>query len=159
MHGIAVSTLRIAQGLEPPVGQKVYAIGSPKGLEASLSDGIISGRREITEGISWLQTTTPISPGSSGGPLLDATGQVVGVVIAHRREGQNLNFAVPASEVIKFLMGPVNTRELWRGSGINGEEQDQYIRAAVCRIETQKGRESQWRVLGFVVERRGENRR
>ncbi len=124
-----IAPLRIAEGPSPPIGQKVYAIGSPKGLEASLSDGIISGRREVGEGSYWLQTTAPVSPGSSGGPLLDATGQVVGVVIAQRRGGQNLNFAVPASEVIKLLTGPINTRQLWRGSGINAEEDDAYSSA------------------------------
>ncbi|MGA7699735.1 MAG: trypsin-like peptidase domain-containing protein [Thermoguttaceae bacterium] len=125
--GMPVSTLDIAQGPEPPVGQKVYAIGSPKGLEASLSEGIISGRREVAEGIWHLQTTTPISPGSSGGPLLDSTGQVVGVTTAALRGGQNLNFAVPALQILTFLKGRCNSRELWRGSSIIREEWNAYF--------------------------------
>ena len=124
--GEAISTLGIAQGPEPPIGAKVYAIGSPKGLEASLSEGIISGRREVAEEMWHLQTTTPISPGSSGGPLLDSTGQVVGVTTAGLRGGQNLNFAIPASQVLAFLKGPCNSRPLWRGTGIEEEEKSAY---------------------------------
>jgi tetratricopeptide (TPR) repeat protein len=123
-----IGTLQIAEGQEPPVGQKVYAIGSPQGLEASLSEGMISGRRQEANGPPWLQFTAPVSPGSSGGPLLDATGQVVGVVTAIRRGGQNLNRAVPTSEVIKFLAGPLNSRKLWRGTGIE-EADDAYFSA------------------------------
>ena len=124
-----VASLGIADGPEPPVGQKVYAIGSPKGLEASLSEGIISGKREIADGICCLQTTAPISPGSSGGPLLDSTGRVVGVTSSGLRGGQNLNFAIPASQVLAFLKGPCNSRPLWRGAGIEREEWDSYISA------------------------------
>ena len=124
-----VASLGIADGPEPPVGQKVYAIGSPKGLEASLSEGIISGKREIADGICCLQTTAPISPGSSGGPLLDSTGRVVGVTSSGLRGGQNLNFAIPASQVLAFLKGPCNSRPLWRGVGIEREEWDSYISA------------------------------
>jgi len=125
----APAILLIAEGPELPIGEKVYAIGSPQGLEASLSEGIISGRREMSTGIWRLQTTAPISPGSSGGPLLNSTGAVVGIVQATRREGQNLNFVIPASQIISFLEGPYNTRELWRGTGLREEEYDAYIRA------------------------------
>ncbi len=123
----AIIPLEIAVGPEPPVGQRVYAIGSPKGLEASLSEGIVSGRREVANGVWWLQTTAPISPGSSGGPLLDSTGQVVGVITAARREGQNLNFAIPASQIFTFLKGRCNSRPIWRGTGIKEEERDAYM--------------------------------
>ncbi len=120
--GTPLSTLSIANGPELPVGQKVYAIGSPKGLEASLSGGIVSGKREIADGIWWLQTTAPVSPGSSGGPLLNSSGEVVGVVTAQQCNGQNLNFAVPASQIRAFLKKQYNLRPLWRGTGIRGEE-------------------------------------
>jgi tetratricopeptide (TPR) repeat protein len=118
--------LSIAERPELPIGEKVYAIGNPQRLEGSLSEGIISGRRETTTGICRLQTTAPISPGSSGGPLLDSAGQVVGVVQATMRGGQNLNFVIPVSQVIAFLEGPCNTRELWRGRGIREEEEHAY---------------------------------
>lgn len=76
-------------------GQKVYAIGAPHGLELTISDGIVSSLRETPTG-TYIQTTAPISPGSSGGGLFTATGQLVGVVTFQHRLGQNLNFAVPA---------------------------------------------------------------
>jgi hypothetical protein len=120
---------------ELPAGEKVYAIGSPKGLEASLSEGIISGKREIAKGAWWLQTTTPVSPGSSGGPLLDSRGRVVGLVVAQSHEGQNLNFAVPASQIRDFLKRQGNPRPLWRGTGILTEEWEAYLGLAVRSVE------------------------
>lgn len=81
------------------VGEPVYTLGSPVGLELTLSDGIVSGRREV-ETRRYVQTTAPISPGSSGGGLFDAKGNLVGVttlVLAGReRLNQALNFAIPA---------------------------------------------------------------
>lgn len=76
-------------------GQKVYAIGSPQGLELTISDGIVSALRELPQG-RVIQTTAPLPPGSSGGPLFDAYGRLVGIMTFQHRPGQNLNFAVPA---------------------------------------------------------------
>lgn len=76
-------------------GQKVYAIGAPHGLDLTISDGIVSSLREVSGG-TVIQTTTPVSPGSSGGGLFDASGRLVGIVTFQHRYGQNLNFAVPA---------------------------------------------------------------
>jgi S1-C subfamily serine protease len=119
-----IATLGIAEGPEPSVGQKVYAIRSPLGLEASLSEGIISGKRERDEGTPWLQFTAPVSPGSSGGPVLDSTGAVIGIAKAVHPDGQNLNVAIPASQIRAFLKGRCNSRPLWRGTGIHEEEED-----------------------------------
>ena len=87
----------------PRVGEKVFAIGAPLGLANTLSDGLVSGHRERPRGVSWIQTTAPISPGSSGGPLLDTFGKVVGITTAIWQQGQNINFAVPVSEVARML--------------------------------------------------------
>jgi serine protease Do len=84
-----VSYLSIAQNL-PSIGEEVFAIGNPKGLEQTLSQGIISGYRED---MKYLQTTTEITNGSSGGPLLNMKGQVVGITTAGYGEA-NLNFAI-----------------------------------------------------------------
>ena len=73
----------------------MFAIGSPQGLELTISDGIVSGMRDLPQG-RVIQTTAPISPGSSGGPLFDAYGRLVGIMTFQHRSGQNLNFAVPA---------------------------------------------------------------
>ena len=71
----------------PKVGSAVYAIGNPRGLENTFSGGMVSGHREFKEGVKVIQTTTPISPGSSGGPLLNAKGEVVGKLVAETKKG------------------------------------------------------------------------
>jgi S1-C subfamily serine protease len=81
------------------VGEKVYTLGSPVGLELTLSDGLVSGRRDHA-GFQLVQTTAPISPGSSGGGLFDARGNLIGVttlvLTGSERLNQALNFAIPA---------------------------------------------------------------
>lgn len=76
------------------VGSRVYAVGAPQGLELTLSEGIVSGLREVA-GSPFIQTTAPISPGSSGGGLFDENGALVGLTTFYVTEGQNLNFALP----------------------------------------------------------------
>jgi len=76
------------------VGTKVYAIGAPEGLELTLSEGIVSGLREV-DGGKYIQTTAPISHGSSGGGLFNENGQLIGLTSFFHRGGQNLNFALP----------------------------------------------------------------
>ena len=76
------------------VGARVYAVGAPRGLELTLSEGIVSSLREV-EGGQYIQTTTPISPGSSGGGLFDAEARLLGLTTFYLADGQNLNFAVP----------------------------------------------------------------
>ena len=78
------------------IGQKVYVIGSPLGLPATISDGIISGMRDF-EGSKLLQMTASISPGSSGGPVLNSIGELIGISVSQLTDGQNLNFAIPKS--------------------------------------------------------------
>ncbi len=96
----------------PKQGAAVIVIGSPRGLEGSVSTGIVSAVREkglvdrdlgaVEE--SWgLQITAPISPGSSGSPVLDGEGRVVGVAVGERLHGQALNFAVPGSLLQQLL--------------------------------------------------------
>ena len=84
------------------IGDKVYAIGTPELCEGTFSEGIISGIRK-TETFNLFQMTAPISHGSSGGPVLDKNGQVIGIACAGLEEGQNLNFAIPIS-YLKDLM-------------------------------------------------------
>ena len=84
------------------VGEPVYVAGNPRGLEGTFSEGIISSIRKVgTDKL--LQLTAPISPGSSGGPVLNSKGEVIGVSIATFRGGQNLNFAIP-SNYLKALV-------------------------------------------------------
>ena len=89
------------------VGARVYAVGNPRGLEGTFSQGIISSIRKVgTDAL--LQLTAPISPGSSGGPVLNDKGQVIGVSVATFRGGQNLNFAIPSNYLKKLMeqIGP-----------------------------------------------------
>ena len=87
------------------VGDHVVAIGSPLGLEGTVSDGIVSAVRDVAK-MKWIQTTAPVSHGNSGGPLLDMNNHVVGVITwgVNLELGQNLNFASPCSEVQALLV-------------------------------------------------------
>lgn len=92
----------IGSSKDAVVGERILAIGSPQGLENTVSDGIISAIRE-DESIRYLQITAPISHGSSGGPVLAPDGKMIGVATAQFEEGQNLNFAV-AAEYLQPLL-------------------------------------------------------
>jgi len=79
---------------DPEIGSKVYAIGAPKGLGFTLSDGLAS-QIQTVDGVKQIQFSCPASSGNSGGPLVNSRGEVIGIVSWQIREGQNLNFAVP----------------------------------------------------------------
>jgi hypothetical protein len=78
-------------------GDRVYAIGNPLGADYTISDGLISAVRVVNPALTVLQTTAAISRGSSGGPLLNPYGEVIGVATAFLAEGQNLNFGMPSN--------------------------------------------------------------
>jgi trypsin-like peptidase len=78
----------------------VLVIGNPEGFQGTVSDGIIAAFRE---GRSYIQITAPISPGSSGSPVLDESGQVIGLARLVYMEGQNLNFAISSETISNFL--------------------------------------------------------
>jgi S1-C subfamily serine protease len=89
----------------PTVGDHVYVVGNPLGLEGTFSEGIISGVRSIgTDSI--LQMTAPISPGSSGGPVMDSTGAVIGVSVATFQDGQNLNLLCQSATSLDYCPQP-----------------------------------------------------
>lgn len=88
----------LASSSDLAVGERVIAIGSPQGFENTVSDGILSAIREY-DSVRYLQITAPISQGSSGGPVLNATGQMIGVATFQFERGQNLNFALAAEHL------------------------------------------------------------
>jgi len=88
---------------ESRVGQSVYAIGNPLGLERSVSEGIISTKNRPFEGLTYIQTTTAINPGNSGGPLFNMQGEVIGVTNMGILMSEGLNFAIPVDAVKRFL--------------------------------------------------------
>jgi len=92
-----------ANGVE--IGERILVIGNPQGLEGTVSEGIVSAKREAGGTAPILQITAPISPGSSGSPVFNASGKVVGVASAYVKlnGSQGLNFAVPAEAVSALL--------------------------------------------------------
>jgi hypothetical protein len=108
VEGVSRPSLALSPGRTVSIAEKVYAAGNPKGLEGTFSDGIVSGIRQSDR---LIQHTAPISFGSSGGPLLDEFGKVIGINTLLIREGQNLNFAIPVV-YLKTFLGQVNTRKI-----------------------------------------------
>jgi hypothetical protein len=102
ISGLHASALTLATSQRASAGDEVYVIGNPEGLEGTISQGIVSGVREIDSG-TLLQITAPISPGSSGGPVVNLRGEVIGLAVATLKVGQNLNFAVPSSYLSDLL--------------------------------------------------------
>jgi len=102
------------------VGEAVYAVSNPRGLERTFSEGIISSIRPVGND-KLIQITAPLSPGSSGGPVLNRRGQVIGVSVFTIRDGQNLNFAIP-SNYLKTLLTKVGyTRYLSQAKPAKGQ--------------------------------------
>ncbi len=85
------------------VGERVFAIGSPLGLERTVTEGIISTKTRQLQGELYLQTTAQINPGNSGGPLFNLRGQVIGVTNMKMTFGEGLGFAIPVETVKYFL--------------------------------------------------------
>ncbi len=85
------------------VGDGVFAIGSPLGLERTVTQGILSTKTRQMEGQLYLQTSTQINPGNSGGPLFNLAGEVVGVTNMKITFGEGLGFAIPVELVKSFL--------------------------------------------------------
>lgn len=111
IKAIGLPALSMADSDQLKIGSTVYAIGAPLGLEGSITPGIVSSIRPAREMFSWaegfriIQISTPVTHGSSGSPLLNESGDVIGLVFAGRQEGQNLNAAIP----INYVAPLVNT--------------------------------------------------
>lgn len=153
-------------------GQKVLVVGAPLGLEYSISDGLLSGKR-LTFYQDTLQFSAPISPGNSGGPLLDMQGRVVGVVTYTRIEGQNINFAVSINQAKKLIsaFSKISMKDfrlsigddylpclLGSAAEANGnyEEAFKYYKEGLKGCSQPYSKECLWRILDFI--RLGVNR-
>jgi serine protease Do len=107
--GSKLPTIRLGVSDRLLVGDEVYAIGNPFGLEQTLTRGIVSAVNRILPGASWflreplIQTDAAINPGSSGGPLIDRCGDVVGITTAILPEAQSIGFAIPV-DLVKIVM-------------------------------------------------------
>jgi tetratricopeptide (TPR) repeat protein len=100
--------LALGNELRLKVGETIYAIGAPKGLSTSLSNGLVSAFRQ-DEGQFLIQITAPIAPGSSGGPLLNSQGEVVGVTTSRLKDG-GFGFAMGAGDVQHLLKVPLGVK-------------------------------------------------
>jgi S1-C subfamily serine protease len=104
-HGVDFRTLSLGDSGRLQVGEEVVAIGNPLSLESTVSNGIVSAfRTDENEGGKFVQITAPISPGSSGGPLFNMAGEVVGITTSHIKGGENLNFAIPINALKPMLL-------------------------------------------------------
>ena len=88
----------------PEIGERILVYGSPLGLEKTVSDGIVSAIREVPGYGKLIQITAPISPGSSGSPVLNMKGEVIGIATFQMVEGQNLNFAIPGERIANLIL-------------------------------------------------------
>lgn len=153
------------------IGEKIYVISSPQGLENTISDGILSGKREVEDDKTILQITAPISPGSSGGPVFNQNGQVIGIATFLLKESQNLNFAMPAGGIKNKIRAKKiaaikprqienynKTSEYWRNLGVTYGESGRYqeaIEAFKQAIQINPDYAEAYNGLGFAYSNSG----
>ena len=100
VSGLDAPAVELGDTSQLVVGQPVYALGSPKGLELTLSNGLVSSlRRDGAQRLAFIQTSAPISHGSSGGGLFDTDARLIGITSAIIEDGQNLSLALPVDYV------------------------------------------------------------
>ncbi len=151
----------------PLEGESVVVIGNPFGLEGSVSNGIVSAVREIAGYGRIIQITAPISPGSSGSPVVNMLGQVIGVATLQAAEGQSLNFAVPSERIAALRVGELQTfatlnsetqkskrsaAERLYSQGLAQLSRDDYMRAVAFfekAAETDPNYPEAWYQIGF----------
>lgn len=122
---LQLKTVFLGQSDAMNVGDAVYAIGAPIGLDRTVSSGIISVTNRTFQGRCHFQITTPINPGNSGGPLFNLRGEVVGVNSSGYTGMQGLNFAIPSKYVIDFL----NNRDAFALDSTRSENGVHYLPA------------------------------
>ena len=173
--GPTLSPVDIVPSSELATGERVYAVGAPEGLELTFSEGVISALRD-TDGVRMIQTSAPISPGSSGGGLFDAAGNLVGITTFYLKEGQSLNFALPGEWVTKILTAsilpaganhdPVNDSILestaWIEIGVAASQKSNYDLAMASLLKATRLQQSDayraWFELGQIYKTLGRNK-
>jgi trypsin-like peptidase len=108
IEAVDAISLALGNSNDAKVGDDVVLVGAPLGLEETISTGIVSAIRVSESGLRVIQTTAAASPGSSGGPLLNSKGEVIGIMSFQASKGQNLNFVIP----INYIRGKLNTLSL-----------------------------------------------
>jgi tetratricopeptide (TPR) repeat protein len=147
----------------PSEGEDVVVIGNPLGLESTVSSGIVSAVRDIPAFGKILQITAPISPGSSGSPVINSKGEVIGIATLIMTKGQNLNFAIPSDKIIALketsqtsisnaLTADSNDAQLFYQKGLKELWQDNYVAALIFfqkAIEKNPQDADVWFSLGY----------
>jgi tetratricopeptide (TPR) repeat protein len=151
----------------PQEGESIVVVGNPFGLEGSVSNGIVSAVRVIPGYGKIIQITAPISPGSSGSPVVNMRGQVIGVATLQAAEGQSLNFAVPSERIMQLKVGELQTfavlntetqknkraaAQAFYAQGLAHLSRDDYARAAALferAAETDQNYAEAWYQAGF----------
>jgi Tfp pilus assembly protein PilF len=169
VDGLRATSVVVRASSTIEVGERVYAIGTPEGLEVTLSDGLVSGVRDFDHS-RVIQTTAAISKGSSGGGLFDSAGRLLGITTFFVRDGQNLNFALPA-ELIASLSShpfekapklesedPVFQALVWRLAGyefLSLKKPDRALNAFQQAVRIQPDFPGAWAGLGLAYEELG----
>ncbi len=120
VKGLRGKPLSLSRGNSVAIGDEIYAVSSPEGLEGTFSQGLVSGIR-TTDSRTLLQITASISAGSSGGAVLNKRGEVIGVAVGGLVSGQSLNFAVPISLLHSLIARPTQLLTLKEAAGNNIE--------------------------------------
>jgi tetratricopeptide (TPR) repeat protein len=107
--GLSAKALPLSNGAQVDVGDDVFVLSNPEGLEGTFSQGIISAIRDR----NLIQITAPISKGSSGAPVMNIRGEVIGVAVGLNENGQNLNFAIPEIFLRVLLSPPAPTLPIY----------------------------------------------
>lgn len=173
---LALLQVDVPRGSPPPLtivravpqeGESIVVIGNPFGLEGSVSNGIVSAVREISGYGKIIQITASISPGSSGSPVVNMAGQVIGVATLQAAEGQNLNFAVPSERIFNLRVTEAQTfsavnveaaknkrsvAERFYSQGLAQLSRDDFARAATLferAVETDPNYAEAWYQAGY----------
>ncbi len=134
--------------VEVTPGESIVAIGHPRGLDFSISTGIVSALRSHPAGWSEVQIDAAISPGNSGGPIINRRGQAIGVVYQFERDGQNLNFGILTPEIDRLrnlelpFLSPADARKdfLERSKRLARKSADQWAKPAIRNLAEGKSR-------------------
>lgn len=159
-HDLAVLQIR-APDLRPlPLGdsnqvkpgERVVAIGHPLGLGNTVSDGLVSAVRELSPTLSVLQISAPISPGSSGGPILNDRAQVIGISTLVVTEGQNLAFGMPVNQLKALLEtpGPGTPIASWSPPSLNDRKVPKHDLAVLAGCAAAEQQEIERRVEAAI---------
>ncbi len=147
---LSVRPLKITP-IRPKQGERVVVIGCAGGLEMSVSDGIVSATREIPEIGTVIQITAPVSKGSSGSPVVNMRGEVVGVVVGYYDRGQNLNFAVPGERILALKPGGSRVPSSTAARAASGPSAKSRMKAGLALME-QKNYAGARRAFSSAVE-------